>query len=163
MILDAMPSRGAKSRGRNPPVCKILRFFASGVFSRAKSRSVFPWRRQAFSWLGDRATFLFKMFLAISQQQSTAPRLQVLKNFLRSAPERRPRRLSVLRCAFSSADIVQMMRSVRMSCYLFGLVDNLLIADKYVCPDPVLLARFGSQIQQQVAVRRWCCVFECLD
>jgi hypothetical protein len=37
MILDAIPNKGANSNGKNPPDCKILRFFAIDVFSRAKS------------------------------------------------------------------------------------------------------------------------------
>ena len=151
---DAIPSKGANSRGKNPPVCRILRFVATDVFSRAKSYNLLLCRRKLFNWRSDRGTFLFKMFLAISQQQSIAPRWHVLKNFLRADSGLRLMALRALRCAFSSLDIFRIRRVCKIHRYLFGLVNNLLLALKYVCPDPVALARFGSQIKQQIAV--WC-------
>ena len=160
---DAIPSKGANSRGKNPPVCKILRFFAIDVFSRAKSYNLLLCRRKLFNWRVDRGTFLFNMFLAISQQQSIAPRWQVLKNFLRAEAGLRLMALRALRCAFSSLDIFRMTYAYEMQRYLFGLVNNLLLALKYICPDPVVLARFGSQVKQQIAVRCWSGIFECLN
>ena len=160
---DAIPSKGANSRGKNPPVCKILHFFAIDVFSRAKSYNLLLWRRKLLNWRGDRETFLFKMFLAISQQQSIAPRWQDSKNFLRADSGLRLMALRALRCAFSSLDIFRMRRVCEMPRYLFGFVNNMLLAGKNAGPNPVMLVRLGSQIQKQIAVRRRSGIFECID
>ena len=163
IIDDAIPNSGANSNGKNPPDCKILRFLAIDVFSRAKSDNLLRWRRKPFNWRGVRGTFVFKMFLAISQQQSIAPRWQVLKNVLRADAGRRLIALRALRCAFSSLDIFRMRRVCEMRRYLFGFVNNLLLAGKNVGPNPIMLARLGCQVHQHIAVWRRSGIFICID